>query len=54
MAKKRTKKLRGGKRLKEQKALSAPGDVLVGGGTIGKFAPLPRLAANHNEIVLHE
>jgi hypothetical protein len=56
MKKKTTKKLRKGKQLKSQKPLSLGGPV-GGDGPVGvggpvTLIPLPRLAANHNEIVL--
>lgn len=50
MKKKTTKKLRKGKQLKSQKPLSLGGPV--GGDGPVTLIPLPRLASNHNEIVL--
>jgi hypothetical protein len=48
MAKKRGKKLAAGKSIREQKPLTNPIGVPIKGGSI----PIPRLASNHNEVVL--
>ena len=48
MAKKRGKKLAAGKSIRKQKPLTNPIGVPIKGGSI----PIPRLASNHNELVL--
>jgi len=48
MAKKRGKKLAAGKSIRKQKPLTE----VIGAPIKGGLVPIPRLAANHNELVL--
>ena len=50
MAKKRGKKLAAGKSIRKQKPLTNSIGVPIKGGSI----PIPRLAANHNELLARQ